>query len=137
MTEPRQRAPGAGRPPHKALSVACPKCAKPAGIPCRAQGRRYHHARLRLVDVEPPKGGQAQSMQKLRAALRRKIRGLSPAEARALAQSWAELPDSSAAKITWVVNVCGGWTQSLMGLLAVELPRRMTKPATSSRFPPN
>ena len=36
----------------------CPVCPSKAGTPCRAKGRRYHHARLVLAGQTPPKGGK-------------------------------------------------------------------------------
>lgn len=69
----RKRAPGAGRPPHKALGLDCPACPARAGTPCREKGQRYHHARLILAGLTPPEGGKRKTavrkIERLAAAL--------------------------------------------------------------------
>lgn len=72
-----------------------------------------------------PHARQPAPMQVLRAKLRRRIRALTPADARQLAETWLHALDPGAAKAAWITSIVGGWTQSLMELLAVEIARRM------------
>ena len=45
-------------PTSPALAYDCPTCPARKDTPCREKGRRYHHARLVLAGLTPPKGGK-------------------------------------------------------------------------------